>query len=114
MKTILAVLSLLCFLAPPLSAQIDKGAFGLDRLLAPQPHYLPEYTFDSSMDATRWQQVGHGLQVSFASTDRHYFRTEVPEVPASLVWRATGWKGERLNTMILVWSPDTLQQVRFL
>ena len=28
-------------------------------------------------------------------------------------WEATGWKGERLNTQVIVWSPDTLQQVRF-
>ena len=27
-------------------------------------------------------------------------------------WKATGWKGERLNAIVLIWSPDALQQVR--
>ena len=27
-------------------------------------------------------------------------------------WDATGWRGERLNAVVLVWSPDALEQVR--
>ena len=41
------------------------------------------------------------LHVSFASTDEAYFRTEVPGINETKTWTATGWKGERLNTMIL-------------
>jgi hypothetical protein len=43
-----------------------------------------------------------------------YFRAEVPETKRETnSWEATGWRGERLNTQILIWSPDTLNQVRF-
>ena len=126
--------ALLCFLllSPTLPAQVEKqandktadkrsndnagpekGAIDLDKLQAPQWHYMPEYTFDSCTDPAAWLSVGHGLQVSFASTDRLYFRTEAPRVPHTNIWQATGWKGERLNTTILVWSADTLHQVRF-
>ena len=31
---------------------------------------------------------------------------------ASTAWEGTGWKGERLNAIILVWSRDPLEQVR--
>ncbi|PYR87395.1 MAG: hypothetical protein DMF84_31850 [Acidobacteria bacterium] len=51
--------------------------------------------------------------MSFASTDQAYFRSEVPDLPQpSEVWTATGWKGERLNTELVVWSADTVSQIR--
>src|SRR2546427_12067899 len=28
------------------------------------------------------------------------------------MWEATGWKGERLNAELVVWSPDTVTQIR--
>jgi hypothetical protein len=53
------------------------------------------------------------LHVSFATTDELFFRSEVPELQKeALTWEGKGWKGERLNIQILVWSPDTLSQVR--
>jgi hypothetical protein len=94
-------------------ASTDKAAFSLDRLQAPQPHYLPEYTFDSTTDPERWQREKHGLRVSFASSDIHYFRTEVPDVSETTSFQAAAWKADRVNALILVWSPDTLEQVRF-
>ena len=98
----------------PVLAQTEKGAFDLNKLQAPQPHYLPEYTFDSTTDATRWEQEKHGLRVSFASSDRLYFRTEVPDITETATFEAAGWKSDRVNALILVWSPDTLEQVRFI
>jgi hypothetical protein len=86
----------------------------IDSALIPKPflHYQQEYTFDKSINPTQWEKQKQGLQVSFASTDEAYFRTEVPEISQTQSWTATGWKGERLNTMILVWSADTINQVR--
>jgi hypothetical protein len=31
----------------------------------------------------------------------------------AVVWNGNGWRGERLNAQVLVWSPDTIDQVRF-
>jgi hypothetical protein len=113
MKNIVAAIVINSLFFPHAFAQIEKAAIELNKLQVPPPHYLPEYTFDSTTDAASWLNEKHVPQVSFASTDRHYFRTEVPDVKETTTWQAAGWKGERLNTLILVWSPDTLEQVRF-
>ncbi|HEV2483092.1 MAG TPA: glycoside hydrolase domain-containing protein [Puia sp.] len=75
-------------------------------------HYEPEYTLDRTVNPAAWTKEKTGLHISFASTDQLYFRTEVPDLE-DLSWTATGWKGERLNAQLLVWSADTLKQVRF-
>lgn len=77
-------------------------------------HYEEEYTLDVVVDAGKWAKEKRGLHAAFGSEDELYFRTEVPQIKnESITWEAIGWKGERLNTQIVVWSPDTLQQVRF-
>jgi hypothetical protein len=77
-------------------------------------HYEPEYTLDQPVHPEAWTNEKHGLHAAFGSEAQLYFRTEVPEVNGEAVsWEAIGWRGERLNTQILIWSPDTLNQVRF-
>ena len=92
---------------PSPAAQIDSA-----KIPIPYFKYQHEYTFDTPLDAARWQQEPSGLQLSFASTDQAYFRTEPPNLNKTQLWEATGWKGERLNAMILAWSPDTISQLR--
>lgn len=95
------------------SAQIQKGEIDIANLPVAKDHYQPEYILDQPTDSTRWLTEKTGLHVSFVTSDHHYFRTEVPDIKEITNWQETGWKGERLNAMILVWSPDTLNQVRF-
>jgi hypothetical protein len=92
---------------------VNAQVAGLDSSLIPRPylHYQKEFDFDKSSDPAKWQEQKN-LHVSFASTDEAYFRTEVPGINETKTWTATGWKGERLNTMILIWSTDTISQVR--
>jgi Domain of unknown function (DUF4091) len=103
------------FLTMPVYAQqTNIGLIDSASIPKPLPHFQPEYTFDKSTDPVRWQQEKQGLQVSFASTDKAYFRTEVPSLPnitASL--ETTSWRGERMNAMVLLWSTDSINQVRF-
>jgi hypothetical protein len=95
-------------------AQQYKGKVQFSRVSVLPDHYQEEYTFDTTINPAAWTSEEKGLHVSFASTDQLYFRSEVPQLEKeTLSWEATGWKGERLNAVILVWSPDTLQQVRF-
>jgi len=97
-------------------AQGDFGRIDSSRISKPTFHYQPEYTFDLPVDPNRWQKEAKGLHTAFGSTDEAYFRTEVPDLPGkneTMTWTASGWKGQRLNTMILVWSPDTINQIRF-
>lgn len=96
------------------NAFAQPGQRGLiDSALVPKPylHYQKEYDFDKSIDPGKWD-TQKNLHVSYASTDDAYFRVEVPGINETKTWTATGWKGERLNTMILIWSADTINQVR--
>ena len=109
--TAISILFIFLYLAT--AGQSQKGEIDLSRVPEPRLHYQEEYDFDSPVEPARWQNQKHGLHVSFASTDRVHFRTEVPDVDGLVSWHGTGWRGERLNGIILVWSPDTLTQVRF-
>jgi hypothetical protein len=78
----------------------------------PVQHYAHEYLFDQPADLLPWSKQPKGISASFASTDILYMRREVPLLPQE-VWRESGWRGERLNRQILVWSPDSIAQIRF-
>ena len=95
-------------------AQLKKGQVDLSKVPAPQGHYQSEYTFDQPTDKANWAKQQPGLHAAFGSTDELYLRCEVPSISQeSMMWEGTGWRGERLNAQVVVWSPDTLQQVRF-
>lgn len=96
-------------------SQVYKGQLDFSKVPVPAPHYKQEYTFDTTVNAAAWNTQEKGLHVSFASTDELYFRTEVPELEKqTLSFEGTAWKGERMNIQVLVWSPDTVEQVRFI
>src|SRR5947207_8392182 len=93
--------------------QLQRTQIDPSRVPVPQPHFQPEYTFDTPADPLRWSQQQHGLNVAFGSTDESYMRSEAPDLPKeSHLWEDTGWQGERLNAQLLIWSPDTLNQIR--
>src|SRR5262245_42908306 len=69
------------------------------------PHFNPELAFDAPTDPQRWTGEPAGLHAAFGSTDVIYFRSEVPAVGNdATVSELTGWRGERLNAIVLVWS----------
>ena len=92
--------------------QVTPGEMDASLLPFLNMHYNAEYTFDIPINKQAWVSQKSGLHVSLGSTDIAYFRTEVPVQKATLLWKPIGWRGERLNTEILIWSPDTLNQVR--
>lgn len=94
------------------SAQVHTGQIPSSKIPAPAYHYLDEYRFDTVVDKDAWDKEKRGLHVSFASNDHSYFRSEVPKILPSTIFRTTAWKGERVNILLLVWSPDSLEQVR--
>lgn len=90
-----------------------KGIIDLSKVPVPQWHYQEEYTFDFPSDPGAWQKIESGLNAAFVSTDELYLRCEVPENDdKSDKWQIQGWRGQRLNAQLLVWSPDTLEQIR--
>lgn len=110
-KVVLIVLAQLLFTGVVFS-QVYQGQ--IDSSLMPRlsAHYRAEYTFDKPTKPEAWKTQS-GLHVSFGSEDALYFRAEVPAVETENSWSASGWRGERLNTQVLVWSSDTISQVRF-
>jgi hypothetical protein len=96
-------------------AQAYKGQVDSVQLpMIGSSHYVPEYTLDVTTDPDAWTKEKPGMHAAFGSEDELYFRTEVPPIKnENASWEAAGWKGERLNTQIVIWSTDTLQQVRF-
>src|SRR5688500_4165662 len=93
-------------------SQIFPGQVEISKLPAPSWHYQEEYALDTVVNASAWKAQKSGLHISFGSTDKLYFRREVPAVNETNSWKASGWKGERLNAVILLWSTDTVEQVR--
>ncbi len=95
------------------SAQNFPASFSATKIPVPAWHYQDEYNFDVSSNPSAWNSAPRGLQVSFASTDALYMRADVPQlVNKNLTWDETGWAGERLNAQLLIWSPDTVKQIR--
>jgi hypothetical protein len=92
--------------------QIHKGR--IDSLLLPTigPHYIEEYDFDKSENPEAWMSQAAGLRASFGSTDQLYFKKEVPMKQEIVAQEFTGWRGDRINMQVLVWSSDTINQVR--
>src|SRR6478752_7779440 len=113
MIKIISIFCLVLFFVPAFS-QLKKGQIAPAKVPSPSQHYQTEYTFDVSTDPVRWTTQKHGLNASFATTDQLFMRSEVPLNSIQESWEETGWKGERLNAQILVWSPDSLEQVRFI
>jgi len=104
----------ICFFTGSVSAQLRKAE--IDHSLVPDSHghYIEEFVFDKTAEPERWAKQKHGLNVSFATTNALFLRSEVPTLEREvLVWNSAGWRGERLSKQVLIWSPDTLSQVRF-
>ena len=109
-----SIVLLICIVTTNVTfAQLKKGQIDLSKIPVPQGHYQSEYTFDQPTDMASWTKLQPGMHAAFGSTNELYLRSEVPSISKeSLTWNETGWRGERLNAQVLVWSPDTIQQIR--
>lgn len=67
---------------------------------------MPSSTVDED-----WAKIKQPVMVSFASDNIRYDKTQVPEKTIQSQWNATGWKGEKVHTQILIWCRQPLQQI---
>jgi len=107
-------ISLLLLFAGLVSAQnYDKrGEINSKYIPVPDFHYQHEYTTEEIINESAWNNQA-GLNAAFGSTDQLYFRREKPDISKNAIsFNQTAWKGERVNMQILVWSADTLEQIR--
>ena len=108
----LLMLAVAAFSGIIVNAQETPGKFDASHLPKLRGHHLEEYNFDVSVHPEKWNQGQSGLHAAFGSADQLYFRKEVPEIALAGQQQLVGWKGERLNMQVMVWSSDTLEQVR--
>ena len=62
-------------------------------------------------DLTEWQNISPGLHSSFGNTDKHYSFRSVPVTQKTNKQVCTGWKGERINFMFLLWSSEYQENI---
>jgi hypothetical protein len=79
---------------------------------ARSPHEVIEYAFDVPADDVRWAAIRPGLHAAFGSVDDVHLRAEAPTVEEARGWVASGWRGERVNAALVVWTTEPLEQVR--
>src|SRR5689334_17871390 len=100
-RTIPCIFFLILVVAPAMS-QLKRGQIDPRQVPLPNQHYQNEFTFDAPSDPALWKKEKKGLNVTFATTNELFLRSEVPALAPLLLWDDTGWQGERLNTQILV------------
>lgn len=106
------MLCVLVLFADTLLAQGAKARVDSNLLPKTYAHHREEYDFDVTTNEKAWASQPPGLQASFGSTDELYFRKEVPLENKLNQQQLIAWRGERINLQILVWSVDTVVQVR--
>lgn len=108
-KNILVVFTVMCTVGMT-EGQFGRGQIDISKIPLPVPHYQSEYTYDMTTDTLAWIAQKPGLNAAFGSTDELYLRCEVPQLQdEGQIREETGWRGERINAQILVWSSDTIR-----
>lgn len=63
-------------------------------------------------DGKSWQSVKPGLHTSFVSIDKRFPKSEAPGVTVQRSQHLKGWKGERLSAQVLLWTTDSIPDVK--
>jgi len=58
--------------------------------------------------AQDWDALENGFYASWGSSNERYHREYIPELESVQNHRVAGWRNERLNAQMLVWSKDSL------
>ncbi|RAV29275.1 DUF4091 domain-containing protein [Sinomicrobium soli] len=67
---------------------------------------------DPEVPDDNWPAVD-GFQLSFGTIDTRYAKSAVPDVEASVHWKGSGWRGERVSAQMVMWSDIPVKQVEF-
>ncbi|WP_223833385.1 glycoside hydrolase domain-containing protein [Pedobacter riviphilus] len=59
-----------------------------------------------------WSKINPGLQVSFASSNIRYAKEAPPEITVQKAWTTKAWKGEKINTQVLLWSAEASKSIK--
>jgi|GEM_PF-1505415 len=86
----------------------------LHQLLAAQNSagVYQELSDPAPTDAAAWKALKSAVSVSFANGDVRYAKHQLPGLTPQLSWDAVAWKGEKINTQVLVWTTKALPRIR--
>lgn len=59
-----------------------------------------------------WEALPSGLQASVGSINERYVKHEIPKLTQSSEWKGVAWRGERVSAQLVVWSKDSVEQIR--
>ncbi len=62
-------------------------------------------------EISAWKTIKPGVQTGFGSTDIAYAKSLPPSGEISASVNLQGWKGERINCLLLVWSAEKIDEV---
>ncbi len=106
-------LAIAFFLCASGIAQLQPGQIDAAGVPVPQAHDRAEYALDTATDPAGRARLEPGLDAAFGTTDELYLRCELPAPKGTAqAWHGTGWRGERLNAQVLIWSAEAVEQVR--
>lgn len=61
-----------------------------------------------------WESMKTATLVSWGNTDVRYNKSNVPEIKIEKSWKATAWRGERINAQAVIWSTVPVAGVQVL
>ena len=59
----------------------------------------------------KWETVADGLNVSWGSSNQRYHKEYIPDLEKNNQLEISGWRNERLNAQVVVWSKDSLKNL---
>ncbi|WP_165734255.1 DUF4091 domain-containing protein [Polaribacter sp. 20A6] len=59
-----------------------------------------------------WAAVPKGLQASITSTNIRFVRSKIPTIEPQNTWSGNVWKGERTSAQLVLWSTDSITEVK--
>jgi sialate O-acetylesterase len=83
----------------------ELGSFKFDRLPAPEP------ADPDKPDQSLWKNIKPGIHSWFGSTDVAYSKSTPPAGNVDETINLQGWKGERVNCLLLVWSAGNKEDI---
>ncbi|MCG8696670.1 MAG: hypothetical protein MI922_01345, partial [Bacteroidales bacterium] len=88
-------------------------AFTVSYKTQPQKMYgiYTKLTGNISFNNLAWIFVSTGINVSTASIDIRYKKNSVPNEGLKESLSAKAWRGERVNTQLVIWTTNDLKQV---
>lgn len=87
----------------PLPARAERRA---------RPDYEPADPAAAVEQPETWSAVSPGLHGGVGSLNQRYARSAAPQLAEGGKWTGTGWRGERVNAQMVLWSSEPIHQLR--